>query len=258
MPEFGTYGDVHVDLHDDHVAELELRRPPDNFFDRALIAQLADALEALDEEPRCRSVVLCAAGKHFCAGANLRERTLAAENGRHLYDEAVRVFRTRKPIVAAVHGAAIGGGLGLALSADLRVAAPEARFSANFARMGFHHGFGLTVTLPGAVGAQRALELLYTGRRLGGEEALQIGLCDRLVPLERVRAAALELAGEIAVSGPLAIESIRVTMRGDLAERIARATTRERAEQERLQRTKDFREGVAAMSERRPPKFERH
>ena len=257
MAEFGTFGDVHVDLHDDHVALVELRRPPDNFFDRALIAQIADALEALDEEPRCRTAVLCAQGKHFCAGADFRGTPLATENGRHLYDEAVRLFRTKKPVIAAVQGAAIGGGLGLALFADMRVAAPEARFSANFARLGFHHGFGLTVTLPAVVGQQRALELLYTGRRLDGEEALRIGLCDRLAPLDRVRDSARELAADIAVSGPLALESIRVTMRGDLADRIVQATARERAEQERLQRTNDFKEGVAAMAARRKPNFER-
>jgi enoyl-CoA hydratase/carnithine racemase len=257
MADFGTFGDVHAELHDDHVAELEIRRPPDNFFDRALIARLAEALEALDGEPRCRAVVLCSAGKHFCAGADFRGTPLATENGRHLYDEAVRLFRTTKPIVAAVQGAAIGGGLGLALAADLRVAAPEARFSANFARLGFHHGFGLSVTLPAVVGGQRALELLYTGRRLNGEDAVRIGLCDRLAPLDRVRAAARELAADVAASSPLAIESIRATMRGDLAERIAHATARERSEQERLQETHDFREGVAAMAARRPPRFER-
>ncbi len=257
MAEFGTYGDVHVDLKGDHVALVELRRPPDNFFDRALIAQIADALEALDGEPDCRAAVLCAQGKHFCAGADFRGSPLATENGRHLYDEAVRLFRTRKPVIAAVQGAAIGGGLGLALFADLRVAAPESRFSANFARLGFHHGFGLTVTLPAAVGQQRALELLYTGRRLDGEEALRIGLCDRLVQLDRIRDAARELAADIATSGPLAIESIRATMRGDLAGRIADATARERAEQERLQQTHDFQEGVAAMAARRKPMFER-
>jgi enoyl-CoA hydratase/carnithine racemase len=256
MRDFGTYGDVHVELHDDHVARMELRRPPDNFFDRALIASIADGLEALDAEAHCRAVVLCASGKHFCAGADFRGTPLATENGRHLYDEAVRLFRTHKPIVAAVHGAAIGGGLGLALSADLRVTASEARFSANFARLGFHHGFGLSVTLPDIIGAQRALELLYTGRRIDGDEAVRIGLCDHLAPLDRVRERAHELAADIAASGPLAIESIRKTMRGDLAERIARATARERSEQERLQETHDFREGVAAMAARRAPRFE--
>jgi enoyl-CoA hydratase/carnithine racemase len=256
MTHFGSYGDVNVELGEDFVAELEIRRPPDNFFDRQLIASLSEALEALDGDGRCRASVLCSQGKHFCAGADFRGRPLDTENGRHLYDEAVRLFSTSKPVIAAVQGAAIGGGLGLALFADFRVAAPEARFAANFARMAFHHGFGLTVTLPAVVGQQRALELMYTGRRVGGEEAHALGLCDRLAPLEQVRAKARELAADIAVSGPLAVQSIRVTQRGDLAERIRQATTRERAEQERLQKTSDFREGVRAMSERRTPRFE--
>ena len=256
--ELGRFGDIAVDLGDDFVALVEIQRPPNNHFDTPLVGALADALEALDREPGCRAAVLASQGKHFCAGADFGARGGAGAGARHLYDEAVRLFATRTPVVAAIQGAAIGGGLGLALWPDFRVAAPEARFSANFARLAFHHGFGLTVTLPDAVGAQRALELLYTGRRIGGEEAVRIGLCDRIAPLERVRDAAHELAAEIAGSGPLAIESIRATMRGDLAERIARATARERSEQERLQRTKDFREGVAAMAARRPPKFERH
>jgi 2-(1,2-epoxy-1,2-dihydrophenyl)acetyl-CoA isomerase len=257
MTSFGTFGDLKVELDGDFVAIAEIVRPPDNFFDRALIAAIADALEALDREPACRAVVLCSAGKHFCAGADFRGRPLDTEGGRHLYDEAVRVFGTKKPIVAAVQGAAVGGGLGLALAADFRVAAPEARFSANFARLGFHHGFGLSVTLPKVVGEQRALELLYTGARLSGEEALAIGLCDRLAPLDALRERARAFAVEIAGSGPLAIESIRTTMRGDLQERIRAATARERAEQERLQKTEDFREGVRAMAERRKPRFTR-
>lgn len=257
MPSTKTFGDVRLEAHDDHVATVELCRPPDNFFDRALIASLADALEAVDDDPHCRVVVLCAQGKHFCAGADFRGTPLATQDGRHLYDEAVRVFATRKPIVAAVQGAAVGGGLGVALAADLRVAAPEARFSANFARLGFHHGFGLTVTLPAVVGQQRALELLYTGRRVPGDEALRIGLCDRLAQSGGAREAARALAVEVATSGPLAIEAIRATQRGDLAERIRQATARERAEQERLERTHDFSEGVAAMAQRRAPRFER-
>ena len=158
-------------------------------------------------------------------------------------------------MVAAVQGAAIGGGLGLAMAADFRVASPEARFSANFARLGFHHGFGLTVTLPAAVGQQRALELLYTGRRVAGEEALQMGLCDRLAPAGDLRARAHALAAEIAASAPLAVRSIRETMRGDLAGRVRAALVRERAEQERLNRTEDFREGVRATAERREAHF---
>lgn len=136
-----------------------------------------------------------------------------------------------------------------------RVAAPEARFSANFARLGFHHGFGLSATLPPVVGQQKALELLYTGRRIDGETAHAIGLADRLVPLADLRVEAHALAAEIAGSAPLAVASIRQTMRGDLAAKVKAATDRERHEQDWLQRTDDWREGVRAMAERRPPNF---
>ncbi len=257
MAEFGTFGDVEVTLGSDFVALAEIRRPPNNFFDRPLIASLADAFEGLDADDGCRAIVLASEGRHFCAGANFaaKEPAISDDSGRHLYDEAVRLFATRTPVVAAVQGAAIGGGLGLALMPDFRVAAPEARFSANFARLGFHHGFGLSVTLPRLVGLQAAAELLYTGRRVKGEEAHALGLCDRLVPFESVRAEAHALAAEIAGSAPLAIDSIRETLRGDLAAEIRRATDREKAEQDRLQKTEDFREGTRAMTERRTPEF---
>jgi len=255
MADFGRFGDIAVELGDDFVAVAEIRRAPNNFFDQNLISHLADAFEKLDAEPRCRAAVLASEGKHFCAGANFAREVSLGAVGKHLYDEAVRLFATRTPVVAAVQGAAIGGGLGLALWPDFRVAAPDARFSANFARLGFHHGFGLTVTLPRVVGQQRALELLYTGERIDGDRAYAIGLVDRLAPLARVREEARAFAAEIAKSGPLAIDSIRETMRGQLAGEIRAATQRERAEQERLQHSADFKEGVAAMGERRPPVF---
>lgn len=257
MSEFGVFGDVHVELGDDSVALVEIRRPPNNFFDRPLIESLCDAFEQLDVDAGCRAAVLASEGRHFCAGANFSSRADSAEldSGRHLYDEAVRLFSTRTPIVAAIQGAAIGGGLGLALMPDFRIASPEARFSANFARLGFHHGFGLSVTLPRLVGQQAAAELLYTGRRIKGEQAQRLGLCDRLVPADRLRAEARQLASEIAASAPLAVDSIRQTLRGDLPDEIRRATDREKAEQDRLQKTEDWREGTRAMSERRTPDF---
>lgn len=243
-----------VSSGDDHVGDVRLRRPPNNFFSLGMIDALADALEGLDADPSCRAIVLSAEGKHFCAGADFSSSGPSYSTG-DLYRAAVRLFRTRKPIVAAVQGAAIGGGLGLALAADFRFAAPEARFSANFARLGFHHGFGLSVTLPAVVGAQRAAELLYTGRRIGGDEAAIIGLADRVVPLDGLLAGARTFAAEIAGSAPLAVESIRATLRADLADRVAAATDHELAEQERLRRTEDFAEGTLAMGERRTPRF---
>jgi enoyl-CoA hydratase/carnithine racemase len=257
---FGSFGDVHVLLGDDHVALAEIRRPPHNYFDTALIAALANAFEALDAEAGCRAIVLCSEGKSFCAGAQLGGPTPSLEKTvgsgeRHLYDAAVRLFATKTPAVAAIQGAAIGGGLGVALMPDFRVAAPEARFSANFARLGFHHGFALTVTLPDLVGQQHAMDLLYTGKRIKADEALAIGLCDRIAPLPDLRRTATEMAREIARSGPLAVRSIRETLRGGLAERIRVATAREKAEQDRLQSSDDFKEGVRAMAERRTPNF---
>ena len=256
-----SFGDVGVDIGDAFVATAEIHRPPHNYFDAELIQDLAAAFEALDEDARCRAIVLCSEGKNFCAGAQFgggarpKPGAEGAEPARHLYDEAVRLFATRTPVVAAIQGAAIGGGLGLALMPDFRIAAPEARFAANFARLGLHHGFGLSVTLPDLVGGQKAMELLYTGRRLRADEALAIGLVDRVVPLEDLRAAASEFAHEIAGSAPLAVSSIRETLRGELAQRIRTATDHEKIEQERLQQTKDCREGVRAMSERRKPDF---
>ena len=179
-------------------------------------------------------------------------RTAAA----HLYEEAIRLFDQPLPIVAAVQGAAIGGGLGLALSADFRVAAPEARFAANFARLGFHQGFALSVTLPARVGAQRAAELLYTGRphrRRGG--AAHRHVRPSSCPPTTCAAAAVAFATEIAASAPLAVRSIRETLRDGLVEEVRAATARERAEQERLQRTADWKEGVAAVGARREPDF---
>jgi enoyl-CoA hydratase/carnithine racemase len=252
---------VSVELGEDFVAIIEIHRPPNNHIDAALVGALADAYEALDEDPGCRAIVLCSEGKHFCAGAALAAD--AADPGGQLragsvYREALRMFAAQTPVVAAVQGAAVGGGLGLALSADFRVASPETRLWANFAQLGFHHGFGMTITLPAVVGQQRALELLFTGRRLNGEQAVSIGLCDQLAPTEQIRADAHALASEIATSAPLAVRSIRQTLRGDLAGRLQTATEREAAEQERLMRTSDFHEGVEAAAERRTPNFSGH
>jgi enoyl-CoA hydratase/carnithine racemase len=248
--------DVTVELDStSHIAAVEIHRPPNNFFDAELIRDLASAYEALDADPACRAIVLCSEGKHFCAGANFGSAGNPASEPRSLYEQGQRLFAAATPVVAAVQGAAVGGGLGLALSADFRVATPGSRFSANFARLGFHHGFGVTVTLPAVVGQQAALDLLLTGRRVRGEDALAMNLCDQLVPDDQLRAAAHARAAEIAASAPLAVASIRATMRGDIVERVAKALECEAAEQGRLSHTEDFREGVTASLERREPRF---
>jgi enoyl-CoA hydratase/carnithine racemase len=258
------FGDVTVALDDEFVATVEMHRPPENFFDTDVIRSLADAYTALDADPACRAILLCSEGKHFCAGADLSGRANAGDGDdprapagpEMVFREAARLFDATLPVVAAVQGAAVGAGLGLACSADLRVACPEARFAANFSRLGFHHVFGLSVTLPDIVGRQRALDLLYTGRRLKGEEAYAIGLCDRLAAADVLRAEAHALAAEIAGGAPLAMRAIRRTMRAGLADRFRAAIEHEAAEQELLEVTADWAEGVQASRERRPPRFE--
>ena len=261
MPEFG---EIAAEIGDDNVALVEVRRPPNNFFSLSMLASIADALEWVDGEDDARCVVLASEGKNFCAGADLaadNPRTTSEQAGggaRHIYDECFRMFSCRTPVVAAVRGAAVGGGLGLACMADFRVGGPGTRMTANFARLGFHHGFGLSATLPRIVGQQHALDLLYTGKRIKGDEASRIGLLDRFVDDDdQIRGAARAWAADIAISAPLAVESIRQTMRGDLAAAVRAATDHEKAEQDRLRQTGDFREGVKAMAERRNPDFNR-
>jgi enoyl-CoA hydratase/carnithine racemase len=212
--------------------------------------------------------VLAAQGKAFCAGANFGDGSTLDGQGRRpnepgpgvapLYVEGNRLFRTKKPIVAAVHGAAVGGGLGLAMVADFRVACPETRFCANFTRLGFHPGFGLTVTLPAVVGQTKAALMFYTSRRVTGEEAHAMGLADVLVPQQQVRDAAINLASEISENSPLGLVATRMTLRGDIADRVRKATDHELEEQTRLRKTEDFKEGVKAVFERRLPNFGGH
>lgn len=247
---------------ENYVATVEIQRPPHNFFDIDLIQQIADTYEKCDTMDEVRSIVLCARGKNFCAGANFgasnsgnAKDSSSGELSNSLYRQAVRIFRAATPVVAAVQGAAIGGGLGLAVSADFRVTCPEGRFSSNFTKLGFHPGFGLTVTLPELIGKQRASLLCLTSRRLNGEQATAWGLADVCVPLSDVRSEAIRLAGEIAGCAPLAIESTRKTLRLGLAERVAMQTDHELAEQNALRSTADWKEGIKAAAERREPNF---
>ncbi|MCW6534483.1 enoyl-CoA hydratase/isomerase family protein [Sphingomonas lycopersici] len=243
-----------------HVATVVIDRPPHNHVNAALIGALADTLEALDRDDACRAIVLATNGRVFCGGADLSgDKVLVTDSGEAetpiLYRNAVRLFAARKPTVAAIQGSAVGAGLGLALVADFRVASPEARFSANFVSLGFHAGFGISHTLPRVIGQQKAALMLLTGRRVKAADALAWGLIDELAPADELRAAATALAAEIAAAAPLGVEATRATLRGELAEAVRRQTEHERAEQDRLMATADFREGIRAVAERRPGNF---
>ncbi len=248
-----SFGEVTVTATGPYVAEVEMHRPPANYFDAALLEGIVDSIRWADGQG-CRAVVLCSEGRHFCAGLEFGTGAIPQSDAlRTLYRQAVALVSLPLPIVVAVQGAAVGGGLGLAMVGDFRIAAPDSRFAANFARLGIHQGFGLSATLPRAIGHQRALELMTTGRRITGEEAYRMGVCDRLS--EDPRAEAHRLAGEIADSAPLAVRSIRATLRDGLVAQFTEAVRHERSEQVRLLGTEDSAEGIAASAARRAPRF---
>jgi enoyl-CoA hydratase/carnithine racemase len=246
--------------HAAHIAHIKFARPPFNYASAELIGKIADAVDAADADPDMRCILLSSEGKSFCAGADLAGDTnLVSANGMasisDLYTQAERLFRRKKPMVVAVQGAAIGAGLGLALTGDFRVASPRARFSANFVRLGFHPGFGLTFTLPRLIGVQRATQMMLTADRVKPDTGLHWGLVDRLAEDETLVATAHELASEIAANAPLALVSIRATLTNGDADRIVAAMRHEHAEQSTLKATEDYKEGVASVFERRDAAF---
>ena len=247
--------------HAGHVAVVTFARPPHNFADLDLIRGIGAAFDAADAEAQVRAIVLRSEGRVFCAGADLANSNPVAADAagagerNPFYVAAARLFAVKKPVVAAVQGAAVGAGLGLALVADFRIATPAARFVANFVQLGFHPGFGISAVLERAVGRQRAALMLLTGRRIGGELAGEWGLADQVVAEAELDAVALALATEIAAGAPLAVQSTRATIRGELHALVQRQTDHELAEQQWLQRTADYAEGVRAVNERRPGVF---
>ncbi|MFE4500964.1 enoyl-CoA hydratase/isomerase family protein [Rhodococcus sp. NPDC056743] len=247
---------VDVDIHDSGVAVVTFTRGRNNYFDYDLIDTLATRLEELPAAG-ARAVVLRTTSRHFCAGADFVGRE-DEQAGRHVYDIVPRLFAQTLPIVAAVGGAAIGGGLGLALVADFRITTPSAYFLANFNRIGVSEGFALSVTLRRLVGPQKASEMLYASSRVGGQAAVMAGLSDRMVDDAELDDAALAFATEIALSAPLAVAASRRALRSDVtSDIIAEALRRERAEQKPLMTTSDFHEGVQAWRDKRTPAFQR-
>ncbi|MFT5609939.1 MAG: enoyl-CoA hydratase/carnithine racemase [Polaribacter sp.] len=243
----------------ENIGVVTFSNPPRNFINLQALQEFQWAFRKLDADDHCRAIVLAAQGKVFCAGADFTsgqsEKTDPKEALSNFYSIAMTLFETKKPMVAAVQGAAIGAGFGLSLLADFRIACPETIFSANFTRLGIHPGFGMSVTLPRIIGVSNAELLFYTGRRVKGHEAMTLGLLTELVEQDDVLACAMKLANEIAVCAPLAIRDTRATMRMDLAEQIRVANKREQAQQMVEMTTKDFREGMKSIHERREPVF---
>ena len=252
---------------DGHVVVVELQQGPHNFASTDLMNDLSDALEAATADG-ARAAVICSEGKSFCAGAQFSGSTGTRANNfgsfvksadaspiGPFYESAVRLFNQTIPIVAAVHGPAVGAGFGLATACDIRVICAEAFMATNFVKLGIHPGFGISLTLPQLIGPARAADVLLTGRRIYGEEAFQLGLANRLVAQADVRSTALAIATEIASAAPLAVRSTRATLRKGLAEAVREQLLHERQTQDWLSSTKDAEEGIASMLERRDAVF---
>lgn len=248
------FGDVQADLTEDHVAIVEMNRPPANYFDATLLRDVATALTWAAEKS-ARAAVLCSNGKHFCAGMDFSDKSGGADG---LYDAGLTLFEQPLPLVAAVQGRAIGGGVGLALVADFRVCDESSTFHLNFATLGLHHGFGISVTLPRVVGTQAASDLLLTARVVDAAEGWRLGLVDRVCSDGQLRAQSCELAAQIAGGAPLAVAAMRSTLRDQLASEVACAMRDELTKQRRLTSTADFREGIRAARQRRRPDFAGH
>ena len=246
-----------------NVGVVIMDRPPHNFLNFRQIHDIADALEEMQNDMSIRCAVLAADGRSFCAGADFAgdgvgggdDEVVGGDATLALYQGSGRLFDVTLPIVGAIQGPAVGGGRGLAMVPDIRITCPDARFSANFASLGIHQGFGMSVTLPQLLGPSRAAQVLYSAKRYKGEEAVAIGLADECVPSEQVRERALEVATEIAANAPLALRAIKSTLRLGLGDRVREITQREAQLQAELSASDDAKEGIAAVGERRAGNF---
>ena len=246
---------------DGGVRQLVLDRPPVNALGRDLVSDLNDALQALAADAEARCLVVRSAGKHFCAGADLKERkTMSLEDVRAFVPRLAAVCNGLAalpfPTIAAVRGAAAGGGCELALGCDLRVLASDASIGLRETALAIIPGAGGTQRLPRLIGPARAKRWIFEAAMHTAEAALADGVADRVVPAERLDEEALTLAGKIAANGPLAVRaakrSIELGAHLPLGEALA-------LEWDCYQLTLDSRdraEALEAFAAKRPPRFD--
>jgi enoyl-CoA hydratase len=256
--------DVRTDLlteRDGHVRRLVLNRPHRlNAVTERLYRELLDELAAADTDPDTRAVVLTGAGRAFCVGADQKEHAAGTRTRaeRAAYVELAwrvceRIQRMRTPVVASVHGYALGAGAELATSADFLVIAEDAQMGFPEVSIGTYVGGGVTRRLPRLVGLRRASELLMLGERFSGAQAAQWGLAHAAVPAGELARAAAELAGSLAGKEPIPMAKLKAALSSDEPlDTVLRAEARDLLE---VMDTQDWAEGVAAFAERRVPTF---
>lgn len=239
------------------VGLLRLNRPEVlNALNMALMDELVQALEALDKDPEVRVIVLTGGDRAFAAGADISEMAgatpLVLMRRDHL-SKWDRIRKTKKPLIAAVSGFCLGGGLELAMSTDIIIASEDARLGQPEIRIGVMPGAGGTQMLTRLIGPQRAMEMVLTGRQVTAKEAYQLGLIARVVPPGTAVEAAMALAQEISAMPPLAVQLAKESVRKVATDGLDYAF--ERKNFFFLFSTEDQKEGMAAFLEKRPPHF---
>jgi 2-(1,2-epoxy-1,2-dihydrophenyl)acetyl-CoA isomerase len=248
------------------IATLILNRPERmNALNKDLVLALNDALTRVEEDQDIDVVVLAGAGRAFCAGGDLavigkgRQENDIAELQPILRAgmQAVLKIRTmRQPVIAAVHGAAAGAGMNIALAADIRVASEDAMFGQNFAKVGLFPDYGGTFFLPQLVGPAKAAELFYTGDMIDAAEALRLGIVNRVVPLAQLESEVRALAQKIAQGPAIAIRAVKRTLFGRDQEELTALLNLEVEHQMKCFSSEDCGEGIRAFFEKRAPKFQ--
>jgi 2-(1,2-epoxy-1,2-dihydrophenyl)acetyl-CoA isomerase len=251
----------------DRVALITLNRPDAlNALLGDMRALLREAFEGAAADPGVRVIVVTGAGRGFCSGGDIRfmEDVMARggrfEEFRPLLEAGRDVVRaihaTDKPVLAAVNGAAAGGGMNLALACDIRWASEKARFAESFVRIGLHPDWGGLHTLPRIVGPARALELMWTGDILDAAEALRLGIVTRVLPPDALLPETLAFAKRLARAPAVAVTAIKQSVRASASLSLEEALEREIEAQKRCWESRDAREGLAAFLEKREPRFE--
>ena len=258
---------VTLDIDDTSIATIRLNRPPMNRLTPALVAAFSDRLHEVRRMAGVRALIIAAEGKHFCVGADLTseppsvgEHPLggllgSVERLESAYAPFFDLLELPIPTVAAVNGAAAGGGLGLAAMCDFRVITPRTRFVAPFPKVALHPGLGLTQLLPALVGLPRAQEMLLLGVEVQGEQALDWGLATRCVPDDALGGEARALAQQLAASAPAVMRWTKRAIRRAIGLDPRAASEREALAQALTFASRDAEEGKAAFFERRPPRF---
>ena len=243
------------------VAEIVLARPDQrNSMTPELLAAFGDAVHQARADPSARCLLIRGEGRCFSAGADLRANLqtgsgLPHERSYAMYAPFLSLLDVEVPVIGALNGHAVGGGFGLALMCDIRIAAKGAKYGANFARLGFGSGMAISYVLPRVVGVSKASELLFTGRLVDGEEAERIGLVSKAVETTDVLPAARQMAQQIAASAPLAVRAIKRALRHNLQWDPRSAARYEAALQAETLHTEDAKEGMAAVLEKREAVF---